>query len=107
MFFTSRSLNKLKLWQIFAILLFGLSDSALAQSIDSYCISRVKPEIEAIPKIPFKAYVFSVNGKEYLLQQPAGIGELHIKERISGQLIYKMRTSFLEKDVCDRLLSTA
>jgi|GEM_PF-6790035 len=93
-----RSLNKFKLWQIFVIFLFGFSDSVLAQSIDSYCISRVKPEIEAIPKIPFAAYVFSLNGKEYLLEKIVGIGELHIKDRISGQLISKIPTSFREKD---------
>ena len=93
-----RSLNKFKLWQIFVIFLFGFSDSALAQSIDSYCISRVKPEIEAIPKIPFAAYVFSIDGKEYLLQRILGIGELHIKERISGKVIYKMEINFRKKD---------
>lgn len=98
MYFTSRFSYKFKFCQLFIVLLLGFADSAFAQSIDRYCISRVKPEVETIPKIPWQADVFSINGKEYLLEESVGIGEIHIKERISGKLISKVRTNFREKD---------
>ena len=101
MFYSNFSLAKLNLCQILILCVFGISDSVVAASLDTYCISSHKPKGAIVKSTDiFKQFEenISIDGNPYVLKEVAGIGEIHLIDRNNSQIIYKLSTSFREKD---------